>query len=200
MGNLRESKAGASRANIIIVNKCPSRLGRKEMDAIVVNIHPASTQKVFFSALLYSYPYNIQSPQQKLVIDKHTAILAITGVAEPIPFIRHLQKFTEQLYWQRYSDHHKFNKVEIAHLINYYLSIPLEKKYIITTEKDAVRLSEYLSEFGENNIHIYAIPVQMIFLPYKEDFNQFITEYFNYYYPPTSEDDIQATDISSEPE
>lgn len=197
MGNLRESKAGAARANIIIVNKCPKRLGRIEMDTIVAKINPTSTQKVFFSVLLYSYPYNIQSPQQKLVIDKQTAILAITGIAEPIPLIRHLQKFTEHLYWQRYSDHHKFNKEEVTHLINYYQSIPLEKKYILTTEKDAVRLSEYLSEFEDNDIKIYAVPVQMTFLQYKEDFNQFISEYFNYYYPPPpQEEDFQATEIS----
>ncbi len=200
MGNLREAKTGAERANIIIVNKCPKVLRRIEMDNIASKINPLASQKIFFSSLQYGYPYNIQMSQQKLLIDKETAVLLVTGIAEPLPLVRQLQKFTEHLYWQRYPDHHKFSKAEISHLIKYCRSIPLEKKYIITTEKDAVRLSEYLNDFGDEGISIYAVPVQMTFLPYKESFNQFMMDYFNYYYPPPPPDEVaQASDISSMP-
>lgn len=198
MGNLREQSKGAARANIIIINKCPSNITRTMMEKIVQRIQPNSSQKIFFSGLQYGNAYNIRQVEDTLVIDKNTAILLITGIAEPLSLVRHLQQNSENLYWQRYSDHHKFTKDEIDHLIQYYRAITLKNKYIITTEKDAVRLSEHLSNFVAENIKIFAIPVQMKFIPYKEDFDQFIKDYFAYYYPePLEEEDYEDITTST---
>lgn len=47
-GNLRESRGGMRRADIILVTKCPSELSQEKMREIEREIAPASYQKVFY--------------------------------------------------------------------------------------------------------------------------------------------------------
>ena len=53
-GNLREPKGGASRANIIVVTKCPKGLSDNEKSNYIKRIHPEKHQHVFFSSIAYS--------------------------------------------------------------------------------------------------------------------------------------------------
>ena len=47
-GNLREPRSGASRANIIIVTKCPKDLSKEERALIIKELKPLSHQSVLF--------------------------------------------------------------------------------------------------------------------------------------------------------
>ena len=53
-GNLRESKSGAKRAQIIVVTKCPKNLSEKEQIKITKKLNPSIYQKVFFTTIEYN--------------------------------------------------------------------------------------------------------------------------------------------------
>ncbi|MGB1043495.1 MAG: tetraacyldisaccharide 4'-kinase, partial [Tenacibaculum sp.] len=53
-GNLRESRSGAKRANVIIVTKCPINLSLQEKNKIQNRLKVESNQQVFFSTISYS--------------------------------------------------------------------------------------------------------------------------------------------------
>jgi len=52
-GNLRESRAGADRADIIMVTKCPKDLTEEKKFYFISKIKPKKHQKVFFSSIDY---------------------------------------------------------------------------------------------------------------------------------------------------
>jgi tetraacyldisaccharide 4'-kinase len=48
-GNLRESRSGAKRANIIIVTKCPANLSATDRNSIKNRLEIAGNQKLYFT-------------------------------------------------------------------------------------------------------------------------------------------------------
>ncbi|CBY17781.1 unnamed protein product [Oikopleura dioica] len=54
VGNLRESRHGAKRAETIIVTKCPADLSKKEQQEIAKKINPSKNQSLFFTSISYS--------------------------------------------------------------------------------------------------------------------------------------------------
>ncbi len=58
MGELREFRKGKSRANIIIVSKCPRNLSLEKKNEIIKDISPNENQKIFFSFIKYGRIYN----------------------------------------------------------------------------------------------------------------------------------------------
>ena len=58
-GDLRESRNGAKRANIIMVSKCPDDLTEEKKQYFISRIKPQHNQKVFFSSI--GYDENIYS-------------------------------------------------------------------------------------------------------------------------------------------
>lgn len=51
-GNLRESRSGAERANIVVVTKCPANLSEKK-NTIERKLQLESKQKLFFTSIAY---------------------------------------------------------------------------------------------------------------------------------------------------
>ncbi len=52
-GNLRESRRGAKRADIIVVTKCPENLTEEKKQFYISRIKPRYYQRVFFSTINY---------------------------------------------------------------------------------------------------------------------------------------------------
>ena len=78
-----------------------------------------------------------------------------------------------------YGDHHEFTRAELQDIKKKFDSITATEKLIITTEKDAARLSTYtLDESISNNL--YVLPIEVEFLQdQQETFNNYITDYVN---------------------
>src|SRR5580698_3464267 len=58
-GDLRDAPSSYTRADIIVVTKCPEELTADERRAIVAEIGPLGHQQVFFSSINYGVPYPI---------------------------------------------------------------------------------------------------------------------------------------------
>lgn len=170
-GDLRESRSGAGRAQIIMVSKCPSDLTEEKKQYFVSRIKPAYNQKVFFSSIRYDE--NIFSVNKKLP-DNNLAyydILLITGIANPKPLVQHLAKFSQKVKHLKFKDHHNFSDADIKNILAEYKKLG-EYKLILTTEKDYVRLKtfDYLREL------VYYWPIN-VSIDKQQEFNQIVLDY-----------------------
>lgn len=160
-GNLRDERRSASRADIIIVTKCPADLTESEKKEIIEEIKPKEHQKIFFTAIEYGWPYHIISHEQR-TLSPHQEVLLVCGIANPKPLKEYLSENTETYYQLDYSDHHIFRIDDLKDIQKKFAAINAENKIIITTEKDAVRLLKFSDQLQQ--MPVYALPVRHKFL------------------------------------
>ncbi len=169
-GDLRESRNGAHRADLIVVTKCPEDLTDEKKQYYLSRIKPSYKQKVFFSSIVYDDEIFCYDSQKSLP-DNNLAyydILLITGIANPKPLVQHLSKFSQKVKHLKFKDHHNFTEADIKNIISEYKKLG-EYKIILTTEKDYVRLKtfDYLREL------VYYWPINVV-IDNKEEFNKAI--------------------------
>lgn len=134
-GNLREPISGAKRAHIILVTKCPNNLTEERKSAIAKKLNIQSKQHLFFSTINYSGSVCGEDREEDLSFFKGKEFKVVTGIANPKPFIDFLSEEGLNFEHLNFPDHHSFTNKEIK---------VLEKnKYILTTEKDYVRLKQF---------------------------------------------------------
>ena len=146
-GNLRESRGGAKRAHIIIVTKCPIDLSQAKKQDIKRKLKVTSKQHVFFSTISY---HNKTSGNQNIPLENlsNYEIVLLTGIANPTPLVSFLRAKDNKVLHLKYSDHHHFTSKEIDVIKAKYSFITSEKKILLTTEKDYMRLSDKISSLS----------------------------------------------------
>lgn len=170
-GDLRESRAGASRADLIMVSKCPDELTEETKRYYISRINPSPTQKVFFSSI--GYDDNVYS-KDKVLPDNNLNyydILLITGIANPKPLLSHLGKFSQKVKHLKFRDHHNFTDKDIKDILAEYKNLG-EYKLILTTEKDYVRLKT----FDQLRDLVYYWPINVV-IDKSVEFDQIIMNY-----------------------
>ncbi len=163
-GNLRESKAGANRADVIVVTKCPEKVSYARMQEIQFEMKLKPHQRIYFSKI--GYAENIIGISESLplnyLLNKNFTL--VTGIANPKPLVNFLKEKNYSFEHKKYPDHHHFTTSEIEELRG--------KEIILTTEKDFVRLQPKLEKFA-----IYYLPIKTIILKEQEPFfKEFIIE------------------------
>ncbi len=175
-GRLREHTSALKRADYIIVTKCPPNLQPIERRILSKHLKIKPYQQLFFTTLKYGNIQGLSSRAIHIQPGKDSGILCITGIARPAPYIEYLKTFTSHVTELHYPDHHNFTKKDIQHIEKTFQEIKHEKKYIFTTEKDAVRLKTCnLTE--EVKKRIYYIPVVPVFIKNESSFLNEISEY-----------------------
>ena len=161
-GDLRDLKSGYKRAELIVVTKCNPELNEEEKKKIIDEIRPLSKQQVFFTANKYGSLYHIIKHEQTSSLTPDTEVLLVTGIANPQPLKDLLEEHVESYYMLHYPDHHIFTIDDWKDIKKRFEKMDAGNKIILTTEKDAVRLSK----FGQQliDIPLYVIPLQHHFL------------------------------------
>lgn len=160
-GDLRDEPGSARRAGIIVVTKCPPDLSQEDREAIIKEIRPQNGQRVFFATLRYDQPYHIiYKDHREITIDDE--VLLVTGIANPRSLKNYLQEYSKTYYEVSYSDHHIFTIDDLRDIKKRFGQINAEKKIIITTEKDAVRLVKFEQQL--HDLPFYVLPIGHHFL------------------------------------
>ena len=163
MGRLREWRSSYERADIIVVTKCPDEMSRTEAEAIVEEIQPLEYQKVFFSYYEYQKPYFLLNPQYKLDLNEETDILLICAIANTDYLVQYLNEQAGYVGLKAYEDHHYFSETELSNLKRSFEEFESNKKVIITTEKDAMRLEMHKSYLIQHRLPIFVLPISVKF-------------------------------------
>jgi tetraacyldisaccharide 4'-kinase len=172
-GRLRESKAGANRADIIIVTKCPKNLESKEMKDISIQVEKYSKKgtPVFYSSISYEYPLPVY-PGSKFSFSKN--ILLFSGIADAASLKEKAAKDFNMVKFLDYPDHYKYFKSDIIKIIDQFNRIEGNDKCILTTEKDMVKLQR--TEFKDlwKDVPLFYIPIEITFLNDKQKFDELV--------------------------
>ncbi len=171
VGNLRESRANAHRANVIIVTKCPKEISQTDKEKIINQLQIQAHQQVFFSSIEYSNTIQNRNSEIHLEELKDTQVLLVTGIANPKPLIAFLEKKVKRLDQMEFKDHHKYSLNEVNTMYEEIQAMTGDK-VIITTEKDYMRLRQY--EILEP--YLYYLPIET-HVHDAEQFNSLLLEY-----------------------
>ncbi len=161
-GDLRDEWRSAKRSQVLIVTKCPSDINEEKKKKIIYSLHPTNTQQVFFTAIEYGTPYHIIHKQDLWILTPSVEVLLICGIANPKPLKEYLHQTTYTYYQKAFNDHHIFTIDDLNEIKEIFQNIPAKNKIILTTEKDAVRLTKFNEEL--ENLPLYVLPIKSKFL------------------------------------
>ena len=164
-GNLRESRNGAKRANVVVVTKCPPELNRAEQHAIARKLKLKENQQLYFSYIHYDELVFATHQQEDVALVKTMDKVLVAGIAKPQPFFEYLQKEGDVL--MTFADHHHFSEKDIKAITE-----KARGNRIITTEKDYVRLKGRLPEE-----QLFYLPIKSAFISGSNNFDKTILNY-----------------------
>ncbi len=176
VGNLRESRAGARRADIVIITKCPGNISEENMLNIKFNCYKYIKKEtpVFFSAISYLKPVPVFEVYEKAF---STNVMLFTGIGKS----SYVEKFISERYnlmqFVSFSDHYNYSIKDVEAIKNKFDKIPGEDKCLLTTEKDMVKLMELDLDDGLMELPLFYLPIEMKILHQKQFFDGLVMSY-----------------------
>ncbi|MDR0833344.1 MAG: tetraacyldisaccharide 4'-kinase [Candidatus Symbiothrix sp.] len=166
-GRLREPAENSHRANIVICTKCPA-VGVPLAVAQQIPLTPQ--QQLYFSSYEYKgllpvFPDSTPVKKENLehLQKEGYSLLMVAGLAQPEDMIAYLKEYTTDLQPLLFPDHRDFSKKDLALIAANYATIKNEKKLIITSEKDAVRLMDSPLVPEALKSALYYLPIRVAF-------------------------------------
>ncbi|WP_258540765.1 tetraacyldisaccharide 4'-kinase [Parvicella tangerina] len=173
VGDLREQRKGADRADLVVVTKCPDTISTDEIQEFQRNIS-VSNENIFFSSVNYKGIYEGKSGELLASKLGDFKVLLVTGIANPKPIEEYLQNRGVEFEAIHYGDHYKFKKKDVENISKKFDTFTASKKLILTTEKDFSRML-LISDFEK--LPIYCLEIEITILNDKENFDKKILEY-----------------------
>jgi len=160
-GNLRDTRSSSHRADMIIVTKCKPDLIESEKQIIIDQLNPLNRQRVYFATIEYELPFHLFAKKNYHLSDD-CAVLLVTGIANPTPIANWITHFASSHQLLKFRDHHNFSLENIKEIETRFSKIENEKKIILTTEKDSVKLLKFRKEL--ESLPVYVLPMAHRFL------------------------------------
>lgn len=175
-GRLRESAKGIKRADIVIFTKCGS-LTAEERKEHINYIKKRKDIPVFFSGMRYGRLYKLTDAEKNGDI-QGKEVLLVTGIANPQPLMTEVERTSSRTELAEYSDHHNFTARDFVDIERKFNALQNGNRIIVTTEKDAARISchKEVPEVLKEYIYVMPIEVEIMFNEEKL-FNQILEDY-----------------------
>ena len=164
-GNLRETRSGAKRADLIVVTKCPFDLSLDKQNDIRKRLKLSVNQQLYFTFI--AYDTFVYGEKQKVNINEiqSTVKVLVAGIAKPEPFFTYLKNTNDVCL--SFPDHHNFTEKDILEITK-----TAQNNIIITTEKDYMRLKGSLP-----NEQLFYLPIKSAFISESQNFDKTIINY-----------------------
>ncbi|MFD2572142.1 tetraacyldisaccharide 4'-kinase [Spirosoma soli] len=171
-GRLRERRHGASRADVVVVTKCPPELADAEQQRITNRIRPytQSDTPIYFATLQYGEPVSFATHQQ--TSGELGEVVLVSGLANATP----LETYARQTYRLRkhiqFADHYNYTRSDLDPI----LATLSAGTSLLTTEKDWVKVDALLTPEERTRYPLFYLPVSMQLLPGSEKgFTDYLT-------------------------
>lgn len=143
LGRLREPQSSIYRADMVVVTKCPEQLQPLEYRIFKNSLKLFPFQKLFFSRFDYPalrplFPDYVPTTLHLSWLSSADTIYVLSGIANPKPLVRYLKGFKAKVKVKVYPDHHNFSRRDLENITRRFNELEGERKFIVTTEKDAV--------------------------------------------------------------
>ena len=151
-GPLRESLQSMNRAHkVVVVNKsfedekalkfCDYLKERYKKDTYLCKIIPDCA-------------YNITTGE---ILPQNSKVMAFSAIGQPVGFYDFLKKDYNLLAVLEFEDHHMYDKMDVAKIIEYAQEENIE--HIVTTEKDAVKIIDIIKDV-DMPVKFYALKLK----------------------------------------
>ncbi len=174
-GRLREPHNAIYRADMVVVTKCPPQLKALEYRIFKNNLKLFPYQKLFFSAFDYGalvplFPEEAPAQAPHLSwLTPSDSVMVLAGIANPKPLVKYVKGVAAKVKVKVYPDHHNFTKRDMETIARLYGMLPGDRRLIVTTEKDAVRLMANPHFPQELKSRVFYLPVTVKFDPHNVD-------------------------------
>lgn len=158
-GRLRERRHGASRADAVVVTKCPTHLSTADQRVIAQRIsrYTRPPVPIFFARLQYDQPVTFATNQPA---DPLRAVTLVSGLAHADPLEAYVRGAFSMHDHRRFADHHAYTRADLDGLLG---ALPPGVS-LLTTEKDWVKLDVLLTPAERTALPLFYLPVQLAFL------------------------------------
>jgi len=166
MGRLRESRAGAKRADVVVVTKCPAEQSLDEKNKLGQSLSPYlnTDALLLYSSTSYGEPYQVAGPERT----DFTTVIALAGLADNEPFFAYCQQEFAVVDTFSFSDHYAYKPEDAGQILEVLGQEKGQHAVLLTTEKDAVKLKSLAATEMWSKIPIFALPIQVALDPSQE--------------------------------
>lgn len=145
-GRLRDNREQASRANIVVVTRCPKTMMPIDKRVVDNCLHLSTWQELCFSRVVYP-----DLPKQR-------SALLVTAIAHPEYVERQLNESVADLQVMSFMDHHWFTAADMQRIE----AAAARVECVWTTEKDEARLRIMpMSEALQSKLRVLPIEIVM---------------------------------------
>jgi len=180
-GRLREGVAQMRRANIIVFTKCPNEVTPIMRRILQKDVRLKPYQSLFFTSLSNGNiepVFTAPKLDKSFYTEKSYSLLILTGIAAPNLIYTHLKQFSKKVEILSFPDHYYYSESDIQSIMQKFAALQSDKKIIVTTEKDSMRLKDLTNLPDEFKLNLYYLPVKVKFLDDGE--NEFNKKILNY--------------------
>ncbi|MFZ1616171.1 MAG: tetraacyldisaccharide 4'-kinase [Flavobacteriales bacterium] len=168
-GNLRDLPYRARQADAVIVTKCPTLPTPDDQFRWRKDLGLSDEQQLFFSGLEYERPRSLIDSTMTVPSGPGSAALLVTGIADAAPLETHVRSLFGTVRHLAFGDHHAFTAADQAKVARLFSSFAPDtyrdgQKTLITTEKDAARLSTALISGPLEDLPIAVIGIRAVIL------------------------------------
>ncbi len=162
LGRLRDSIDSLHRAHYFIVTKCPENM--TPLDRMLLNnqLKTIAYQEIYYTRLESFKPTAIFAEGVGREVRPNCEVIALSGIGNPTPFISSLESNYRLVDSIIYDDHHIYKVKDMSHIVDVLAAHP--NAVIITTEKDAVKMSRSQKIPLEIRERIFYIPINISFI------------------------------------
>lgn len=171
-GRLREGPEGASRADVIVVTKCPDNLEEEAIMNIEKEVQTYSTRPVFFSHIRYGEPAAFGNHQEPF----NPRVVLVSGIANHGVLEAYVRRHFDLVKHVVYRDHHRYTVSDVQSIATWMRqqSAPV---CLLTTEKDKAKLHDPRFADILRGLPIFYLPIEMEFLRNGKDFDTLVTSF-----------------------
>jgi tetraacyldisaccharide 4'-kinase len=167
VGNLREARRGASRANVVVMTKCPTDISALQIQSLTLRIQKYVKSPVFFSGIKYGTLKQFSGRVSNVFED----VVLVSGIANASTFETRCRLQYHVVKHFQFADHHRYTVREIKTICEF-ISGQQKNTALVTTEKDWVRLSTAGFMILLKDISCYYLPIEMSFIENGSEFDK----------------------------
>ena len=165
-GQLRDSIDSLDRANIFVFTKCPLYIRQQTMSLMQAGLRKKPSQSLFFSRQRCTDVRSLDGIP--VILPVHSKVIAVSGIGNNDSFFAGITNRYKVVHKIGFEDHHNYSSADVELLQAAFDAHP-EASFLLTTEKDAVKLANLTSLPDSLRSRIFYECIGMEFIPYNTD-------------------------------
>ncbi len=176
LGSLRDLPSQLHRANFVVVTKCPDDINPLEMRIVRKSLGLFPYQGLYFSQMRNGRVVPLFPDCATQTVLTGSQVIVMAGVGSPASLLESIRSKFQIVDTLLFADHHPYRMADLERMAQMLRKHP--QAVILTTEKDAVKLTNRKKIPAEIQRKLFFIPVRIEFLEDSE--RDFIHKIYHY--------------------